>query len=228
MITVISGYRRSGTSMMVKALHEGGLGALYAPAMEEANPTCNGYTPNPGGLWEVGAVAYLDAKFLRMIPDGALIKILFDGLPNLPKGNWKVIFMYRDPSEITESYRRVDEHIVSTGKESAFNHEITRILPFCAYRTYDQEAIDHVLGICEARKDIEVINVNYLDVVQNPESSFERIKYYPSGKLRIDIDVGKASNVVDSKLYRVRNDDSQNGRYRLRADSKDRASTTEG
>lgn len=205
MITVVSGHRRSGTSMMMRALHASGMDILYNPTLEAVNPDENGYQPNPGGLYEVGFISYMSPKFLRLLPKNTCaIKILWDGLVYLPKGDWKIIFMERDPEEIEASSARVDKHILSSGKQSAINHPVTATLPFCCYRTYNQDNIDHVLGIMDARRDVEIIRVQYQDVIDNPVAVFERLKYTPLGKERLPIDVEKAAAIVDPDLRRER------------------------
>ena len=215
MIFVVSGYRRTGTSAMMKALHKGGIPAIFSPHIEDGNPDASGYQPNPGGLWEVGFNQYMNAKFLRkFIPDDSVIKIMFDGLPCLPQRAYKIIFMERDPEEITASTDRVDKHIIEAARESMrpvseeLHREIlegnldvpgTKILPFCNFRPYDQEDIDHVLGICDARSDMHVIRVNYHDLIRHPRHEFEtlRLKGAP-------INVDKATSVIDPTLHRMR------------------------
>ncbi len=190
--------------MMVRALHAGGIGVLYNPTLEAANPDRDGYQPNPGGLYEVGFISYMSPKFLRLMPDGCVVKIMYDGIVNLPKGDYKIIFMERDLEEIAASSQRVDDHIIASGKESAINHPVTATLPFCCYRTYNQDNIDHVLGIMDTRSDVEVIRVNYADVIADPKHALARIKYTPLGKVRIDFDEDSAAAVIDPELHRER------------------------
>jgi len=189
--------------MMMQAINHGGIGLIHVPELEGGNPDYNGYQPNPGGLYEMGLGQYMCAKLLRMLPNKGAIKILFDGLPCLPKGDYKIIFMSRDVDEIEESTARVDEHILgqpgrARGLASAVD-DITGILPFCVYRPYNKDDIEHVIGICEARSDMELIRVNYKSIINYPRESFEIIKDHG-----IPIDPEKAAAVVDPKLYRCR------------------------
>ena len=215
MICVVSGYRRCGTSLMMQALNAGGMGIIYLPGLEFGNPDNNNYQPNPGGLYEVGMTQYMNAKFLRLLPDDCTIKILFDGLPFLPKRDYKIIWMSRDVEEIEASTERVDEHILSQQEYTTLDGKhmrkgprglagrdathITRILPFCVYRPYDQAAMDHVAGICEARSDMEVIPVRYQDVIDNPGQEFELLKGYG-----LPLDVEAAAATVNPDFHRVR------------------------
>jgi len=210
-IVVVSGYRRCGTSLMMHALYSGMKGgvALFSPDFEEFNPNIDGYQPNPNGLWEVGFRQYMSPPFLRGMPDGSLVKILYDGLPNLPKGDYKIIFMTRDVDEIEASLARSDEclteHAKRSGKIRRSQDAIddkTEFLPFCSFRDYDQVEIDHVLGIMDTRKDVDLIKVDFADVIRCPTNAFRKIRSTPLGRTRIDIDVAKAAAVIEPKLYR--------------------------
>ena len=210
MIVVVSGSKRTGTSMMVRALYHAstGLDLLVAPSMEQANPEHEGYQPNPNGLYEVGLVRYLEPRFLRKIPDNSILKILYDGLPNLPKGDYKVIFMERDPDEITASSERVEKHWAEYEAGTGIKHEssldMTKILPFYCLRPYNQDDIDHVLGIMQTRWDVDLVRVSYNDVINDPLTAFKRIKHNGLGKVRFEFDVEKAASLVDPQLYRSR------------------------
>lgn len=190
MIYIVSGYRRSGTSMMAYALRAGGLHCFMSARMEKLNIEHKGYTPNPSGLSEVGQSKYMKTEFLRMIPDGCLVKILFDGLPCLPSGEYKIIFMTRKESSINKSVERLERHMV----ELRFHRSLENYYPFDVFRPYDQENIDHVLGICEQRNDIELIQVSFEDIVKEPYEFFTSLNF--------PIDADKASATVNSKQVR--------------------------
>jgi len=212
-VVVVSGSRRTGSSMMMSALHKGSstLDLLVAPILEKANPKFKDYQPNPNGLYEVGLVRYLEPRFLRKIPDDCLIKILFDGIPNLYPGDYKIVWMDRDEAEIRASEERVDRHFKECDKETGMtkpdHNEYTRMLPFCSLRPYNKEDIDHVLKICEMRKDFDVVRVNYRDVIEDPIKAFEKIKFTPLGRLRVDIDIELAASAIDPTLYRMKSEE---------------------
>ena len=182
---------------MMKALHEGGIPAIYQPDLDvEANPKSDeDYQANPGGLLEVGAGYYLNAEFLRRIPDESVIKIMYDGLASLPARAYKIVFMLRDPDEIATSLERMDSflkrHDIKPGADwpSAFN----------CFRPYKQEDIDHVIGICDLRADISLIRINFKDVIEHPGHELETLRLFG-----FPIDVKKAVTAVNSKLYRTR------------------------
>lgn len=184
--------------MMMQALHEGGMGMILNPSLRAEEEL------NPAGIYEVGFLSYMSPKFLRLMPDGCLVKIMWDGIVNLPKGEWKIIFMERDEAEINASVERVDKYLGENGMASALNHKVTTTLPFCCYRTYNRDHIDHVLGIMDTRSDVELIPVQYQDVIDNPVKVFERLKYTPLGKERLPIDIEKAAAVINPDLHRIR------------------------
>ena len=186
---------------MMKALHAGGIPAIYMPDMEEVNTDESGYQPNPGGLFEVGLAQYMNADFLREIPDDSVVKILFDGLPFLPYRDYKIIWMERDLGEIQASTERVDQYIRSTTKctEQPEVKRATDILPFNCYKPYNQTDMDHVLGICEARSDIHVIKVQFSELIRQPKRVFTTLKL-----MGVPINVHKAASVIDSQLWRIR------------------------
>ena len=194
---IVSGYRRTGTSVMMQALFAGmhiGLLAAKNQGERTGNVERNGYIPNPGHLLEVGG-NYRVAKFLREMPDEVLIKIFFDGLPNLPSGDYKVIFMLRDEWEILDSCAAAEKHIRAIGVPENPPSDAA----FYVYRPYSQDDIDHVLGICEARSDIQLIKVNYSDLIKHPKHEFETLRL-----LGVPLDPDKSAAVVNPSYYRSR------------------------
>jgi hypothetical protein len=229
---IVSGYRRTGTSMMMRALSKGSgagfhitrriytkkLRVLASNESEESNQEVNGYRPNPNGLFEVSHGRYLNALYLRKLPHGCLIKIFFDGLIALPHSQYKIIFMTRNHREIEASLNRIKQYKEDQydagpsweevtkdwppkAKEYAelLEERVSRVMPFDRSRPYNQYDIDHVLGICEAREDIDLIKVNYNDVIDDPEREFRRLASWG-----IPINPETSASTVDKKLYRSR------------------------
>jgi hypothetical protein len=184
------------------------------------NQEYEGYRPNPWGLYELGGMSRtsqgmreLNARHqaLRKRPAsivhgcGVVVKILFDALPNLPKGQHKIIFMVRDPVEIMASVRRVQAHFDKVGHEQPQPYPIN-VRTFDVYRNYSQADIDHVLGILDVRCDVEYIVVDFKDLIENPEIEFERAAelLHP-----IPLNAKRAATFIDPKLYRERKDDNR-------------------
>ena len=102
-IIVVSGLPRSGTSMMMKMLSEGGLSILTDSirGMDEDNP--NGY-------YEFELVKQLaDGNFKWLDDaDGKVVKVISQLLEYLPSEHkYKIIFMERDIKEILISQRKM-------------------------------------------------------------------------------------------------------------------------
>jgi len=179
---IVSGFMRTGTSMMMQALAEGGLEPAYNPVRDKMNKDFgdNDYQPNPGGFYELTRQDYRQPGFPHQF-EGKLIKCLFGGLPRMAVGNYKVVFMMRDPEEIRQSY------------ESFFNKPAPPIL-----NQYDQIMKDSI-DMLKNRKDTEVIVFEYRKVVEDPLEHFRILK-----RNEWDIDVNKAAASVNPELCRYR------------------------
>jgi hypothetical protein len=201
---IVSGYRRCGTSAMMKSLIAGlsGFKAGYRTESDArfGNLYLDGYIPNPSPLFEIGSRNYLKASFLREMPENAIVKIFFDGLIALPSGDYLIIFMERDPLEITSSAKRVDQHLDKLGGRTVPIVEA----PFDVYRDYNQEDIDHVKGIMRERRDVRLLEVDFRELVEDPIAVFNKIKYTPIGRERLDLDVERAASFIKPEFYRER------------------------
>lgn len=174
-IYVVTGFMRSFTSMMMRALVAGGMDAVFDASrdkwLEEKAADLAAYHPNPNGLYEVSN-EQRDALFRRPREfDGKLIKQLcVYGWIDLPfwEGRYKVLLMLRDPDEIRESAQRF------TGKDAAFLDDSGKPkLPFTAevYRHIMIRALRQLRG----RRDIDFLAVKGTDVLREPVAAFNRI-----------------------------------------------------
>jgi hypothetical protein len=180
---IVSGYRRSGTSMMMRVL-----AALLMPRIklimyrefESCNRPIDGYSPAPTGLLEVGRKQYMDPNWLRHLADDRLAKIFFEGLPYLPghnELNYFIIFMRRNPEEIKRSVERAEKYLKELEEQST-NPRIVQDrggLGFDLFKEYNDTDIAHVLSICEARKDIQVVEVQFEDFIHNTEEEIQKL-----------------------------------------------------
>ena len=92
---------------------------------------------------------------------------------------YQIIFMRRDPEEIKQSYA------------AFFGHDL---------RVKNSDLVgrlETVIGIMRARRDVDLIEVWYRDVVDNPKKAFSeiRLKGWP-------IDIDKVAAIVDKKQRR--------------------------
>ncbi len=184
-ITIVSGLPRSGTSMMMKMLDEGGLEPL-------TDNVRTADKDNPKGYYEFERVKDLpeDTEWLDDAK-GKAVKVLAEQIKHLPEGyNYKVIFMERNLEEIIESQRKM---LIRQGKDpDKVSREELRDM-FTKYRRILKNEIS-------SHPDMEVIYVSYNDIMSHPEVSVDSIIAFHNGEL----DKDKMVNVIDEDLYRNR------------------------
>lgn len=107
MLYIVSGYMRSGTSMMMEALVAGGMSAAFSKARDQKMNEKNAdddYKPNES-YWEIPLGMYGRLDFPRMY-DNKLVKIMYWGLPQMRICPHRIVYMLREPDEIAESWER--------------------------------------------------------------------------------------------------------------------------
>lgn len=185
-VIVVSGLPRSGTSMMMKMLHAGGVKVLTDNVRTSDED-------NPEGYFEHERVKDLekeqDKSWLRDAR-GKAIKVISHLLKELPGDNcYRVILMRRDLEEILASQnimlsRRAEPNPVS-----------------------DQKAIDlyrkHLIDIkvyARRKPNIELMEVHYRLALGDPLACARQIDEFLGGGL----DVESMVAVVNPELYRNR------------------------
>ena len=185
-IVVVSGLPRSGTSMTMKMLEAGGL-SLVVDGLRTADED------NPKGYYEDERVKDLGAmadKTWLAAARGKAIKIISYLLKDLPSHyNYKVLFMRRDVHEVLASQRKMLER---RGEASETSDE--RMIEL-----YDDHLwkVDRLL---RREPHLEVIDVPYKAVLEDPRAAAERIRDF----LGLPLDAAKMAGVVDERLYRNR------------------------
>ena len=178
----VSGYMRCGTSMMMDALTAGGLSPAFNPERDRMNEVFGDehYQPNPNGFYELSRKEYQETGFPRGY-EGKLIKILFGGINRIVAGNYKIIFMRRDFEEIRQSYEGFFGNVLQITE----NELIAKI--------------EDAIGILKQRRDVDITEVWYRDVIEDPLKVFTFLKGrgWP-------IDPEKAAEVVNPELCRFR------------------------
>jgi hypothetical protein len=188
MRVVVSGFPRSGTSMMMGCLVSGGMPPYYSSIREDRMKRMrkDDYVINTD-FYEVGQDQYMNLGFSSELPDNICVKIQAIGLPLLAGAKyWKIIMMRRDPEAIRESYKG------AFGKQSWNRMKESQCWPEYYYRR-----IDGVKSIMEARRDVELIELWYDDVLADPVSAMQKIN-----AMGIPIDTMKAASYVDDKKRR--------------------------
>lgn len=183
MIYVVTGFPRSGTSMMMRCLQFAGIKPVVSASREAAMAHRNQgeYPANPYGFFECQESEYMRVGFLDSIEDGRSIKLLTTSLPFIPARPTTVIWMRRDPAEIRKSYERTFPKENFDKKFPQWPH------------THDIQ-IQAIRPIVDDRRSINVIEMQYRDVIDNP---VEALSVLP-------IDAQKAAAAVDVSLYRNR------------------------
>lgn len=155
---VVSGFMRTGTSMMMRALEAGGLEAKYAQSRDiMKNRFADAhYDPNVGGLYELAPHEYREWGFPRRHA-GTLIKALTMGIPKMammPDGI-RAVLMRRDTEEIRQSYL------------AFFNKRLANV-------DHLDRNMEDIIERIENRKDVLSLDVFwYRELLKNPLSYFE-------------------------------------------------------
>lgn len=182
-IIVVSGLPRSGTSLMMQMLHQGGCSILTDSRREPD-------TDNPAGYFEYENVKRLrqDTSWLPQAR-GKAVKIVSQLLYDLPATeHYRVIFMERDADEVLVSQekmlRRLNQPAVprETMKQACDLH-LQRLFEWLAQRS-----------------EFTILRVSYNYLIQTAAAEISRISEFLDGS----VDVGGMSGAIDPALYRNR------------------------
>ncbi|MBN1580897.1 MAG: sulfotransferase domain-containing protein [Anaerolineae bacterium] len=184
-ITIVSGLPRSGTSMMMKMLHAGGMDVL-TDEIRTADED------NPKGYYEFERVKQLPED-TAWLPDAEnkAVKVISALLLKLPSDyNYKVIFMRRNIQEILESQRRM---LIRRGEPTDRVSDDKIALAF-------QKHLEHVESWLDEQPNIEVLYVDYNATLRYPAHSIQLVDRFLGSVL----DTQKMARVIDPALYRRR------------------------
>jgi hypothetical protein len=158
MIYVVSGFMRSGTSMMMKALEAGGMAVarslqrdvdLNRRFADVAGP--EPFVPNEE-YYELDEPVHLVPDF-PLAYDGHLVKALYYSLPLLPTWEYRIIFMRRKAADIR------------TSMLAAFNDQ--RSMAW-SEPTLDAN-LDRLTEVLRDRRSVKTLDVvQYEDVLSDP------------------------------------------------------------
>lgn len=183
-VYVVSGWMRSGTSMMMKALEAGGMEACYRQSRDvmKNHYADEFYDPNPTGLYELERRDYAHPEFPRMYA-GKLIKALQLGPANMRtcEGGIKVVFMRRIAEESRQSYQAF----------FGSNPPAANVI---------EARVERSLEAVHNRRDTEVLELWYTDVIAQPVIAFTAVRDF----FQVSFDVATAAGLVDPSLYRFR------------------------
>lgn len=184
-ITIVSGLPRSGTSMMMRMLHAGGMEVLV-------DNTRKADDDNPRGYFEFEKVKAIkeDASWLEHA-SGKAVKMVSQLLYDLPADReYRIVFMKRKMREVLASQRKMLEN---TGQDGDPAGEGKMSLLF-------QKHLAMVESWLKKQSNIRVLYVSYNDVIEGPLQEAQRINGFLAGILN----VAQMIEVVEPELYRQR------------------------
>jgi predicted AlkP superfamily phosphohydrolase/phosphomutase/tetratricopeptide (TPR) repeat protein len=180
-ITIVSGLPRSGTSMAMQMLKVGGMATLSDDArLADEN--------NPKGYLEDERVKklHLDNKWLKDA-EGKAMKVVAPLLQFLPSGfMYKIIFMERDMEEV----------LVSQQKMIRKNTD-NKNFPVALSEAFTKQ-LEKAKAWIKAQPHVEVLFLNYADVISDPLFAAEKIGTFIDEELNSNA----MANVVSENLYR--------------------------
>lgn len=184
-IIVVSGLPRSGTSMMMKMLGEGGLPIITD---ELRRPDSD----NPNGYFEFETVRQLSAGNVSWLANagGKAVKVISALLEHLPSNySYKIIFLERDINEVLASQRKMlaNRSENATAEEAEIEAQIQKHLAVMKPWLVRQP-------------NMEVLYVNYNSLLANPEPLCEQITKF----LDLPLNQRRMLAVPDKQLYRNR------------------------
>jgi hypothetical protein len=184
-IVVVSGLPRSGTSMMMRILAEGGL-PVVTDELRRAD------SDNPNGYFEFETVRQMaegNVTWLENAPGKAvkIISALLEYLP--PKYSYKIIFLERDLHEVLASQHKMLEH--RNEKPTASDAEIEMQI---------QQHMSAMKPWLVRQPNMEVMFVNYNTLMKNPEPVCEQISEF----IELPLNKNRMLAVPDQHLYRNR------------------------
>jgi hypothetical protein len=184
-IIIVSGLPRSGTSMMMKMLTEGGLPAV-TDSLRQADED------NPNGYFEIEQVKALKDGEKKWLYDarGKVVKVISYLLEFLPDDiSYDIIFMEREISEVLASQRKMLQRrnetstLTDTEMEAQFREHL-RAVKYWAAR----------------KSNMRILFVKYSEMVGAPENLCGVVADF----LEIPLDLKAMQSVPSQSLYRNR------------------------
>ncbi|MEN8128262.1 MAG: sulfotransferase family protein [Planctomycetota bacterium] len=185
-VVIVSGLPRSGTSMMMKAIHAGGI----EPIVDHIRRADE---DNPKGYYEFEPVKKTkeDASWLENAP-GKVVKMVYRLLYDLPTNyQYRVVFMQRDLKEVLASQSKMLERsgrvgggITDEQMEALFAAELAKCEKWLA-----------------GQSNFNVLYVNHREMINDGPAQAQKINDFLDGGM----DTEAIAATVDPALYRNRN-----------------------
>lgn len=182
-IVIVSGLPRSGTSLMMQMLDNGGI-EVVTDGVRTAD------TDNPKGYYEFEQVKSVkrDTSWLPATR-GKAFKMVSQLLYDLPGGErYGIIFMERDLDEMLASQEKMLERL---GKPAAPRDEIKGLY---------LKHLSRLHAWLDQQPNMRILRLSYNNLLQQPHEQAERVREFVGGEM----DLEKMAATVDSTLYRNR------------------------
>ena len=184
-VVVVSGLPRSGTSMMMKMLAEGGL-SVVTDQIRSADDD------NPEGYFELEAVKQMSAGNVLWLADagGKVVKVISALLEHLPSQySYKVIFMEREIKEVLASQKKM---LVNRQEDSSISDA-----------EMEEQFRKHAAAVkawLVRQPNMEVQYISYNVMVNEPSSLCKKVIEF----LGLPLDYERMLAVPNERLYRNR------------------------
>ncbi len=189
-VIVVSGLPRSGTSMMMQMLAEGGL-PLITDALRQADED------NPNGYFEFEPVKALTDGRHDWLADagGKVVKVVSALLEHLPPGHhYRILFMEREIKEILASQHKMLER---RGEQATTGD--------AEMETQFREHLRAVKYWLARQPNMDVLYVDYNRMMAKPDDYCQRIADF----VGLPVEVERMRAVPNQSLYRNRATDPQ-------------------
>jgi hypothetical protein len=184
-IIVVSGLPRSGTSMMMKMLAEGGI-PVITDELRRAD------SDNPNGYFELETVRQISDGKVAWLENagGKVVKVISALLEHLPSNySYKIIFLEREVQEILASQHKM---LANRNEEPTAND--------AEIEAQIQKHLSAMRPWLVRQPNMEVLYVNYNTLMTKPEPLCEQITEF----LDLPLNQARMLAVPDRHLYRNR------------------------
>ncbi len=186
-LVIVSGIPRSGTSLLMQMLNNGGM-EILADDIRKPDES------NPKGYLELEAIKKLaqDNSCLKN-QTGKAVKVISHLLKYLPEEQkYKIIFMNRDMNEIIKSQQKM-----LNKNEKKYSKELIKAF---------LKELKHVKQWVKEQPHKEMINLHYKKIIKHPMKAIDKIIQF----LGIPLDKEAMRDSIDPRLYRSKIDESEN------------------
>jgi hypothetical protein len=182
-IIIVSGLPRSGTSLMMQMLDKGGVEVVTD---QVRTPDID----NPRGYYEFEKAKKIkeDTSWLPQMRGKAfkMVSLLLYDL--LPTEQYRIIFMERNLDEILDSQEKMLKRL---GRKATPRESMKQSFSLHLQRLH---------AWLQQQRNVQILNVNYRDVIEQPEQQADRVNHFIGGRCNTQAMVRS----VDPSLYRNR------------------------